>query len=178
MKIEINLLPASEKAGDRRKAVLYRILLFSAIAGILAAWIMSFLYIYEIQTMKQRFEQSLQPVQSEIQAHNIKMKKRKEIVQLLQYKGESYWPAMLVCLADTKPADITVKKIVAERDNLQIEISSRQQSALQEWKEKLQKSSWVSIAYIRKWQKKGRENTAELHIVLHHEDKPVSQKDE
>ena len=77
-----------------------------------------------------------------------------------------------------KPADITVKKIAAERDNLQIEISSRQQSALQEWKEKLQKSSWVSKAYIRKWQKKGRENTAELHIVLHHEDKPVSQKDE
>ena len=78
MKIEINLLHASVKAGDRRKAVLYRILLISAIAGILTFWIMSFLYIYEIQTMKQRFEQSLQTVQSEIQAHNIKMKKRKE----------------------------------------------------------------------------------------------------
>ena len=177
MNIKINLLPETEKTHNESRSVFLTIFLYFAIVGVLTVWILNFLYIYEIQTMKQRFDQTLLPVQSEIQVHNTRMKKRKERVQLLQDTGGPHWQAMLVCLADTKPAGITVKRILAERGTLKIDISSRQQSAVREWKEKLQNSPWFSKAYIRKWQMKGNENTAELHLLLYHEDTSKPKKD-
>ena len=128
--------------------------------------------------MKQRFDQTLLPVQSEIHTHNTRMKKKeKKEYSYCRIQGRPHWQAMLVCLADTKPAGITVKRILAERGTLKIDISSRQQSAVREWKEKLQNSPWFSKAYIRKWQMKGNENTAELHLLLYHEDTSKPKKD-
>ena len=36
---------------------------------------------------------------------------------------------------------------------------------------------FFSKAYIRKWQMKGNENTAELHLLLYHEDTSKPKKD-
>lgn len=96
MNIKINLLPETEKVHSESRSVFLTIFLYFAIVGVLAVWILNFLYIYEIQTMKQRFDQTLLPVQSEIQVHNTRMKKRKERVQLLQDTGGPHWQAMLV----------------------------------------------------------------------------------
>ena len=87
MNIKINLLPETEKVHSESRSVFLTIFLYFAIVGVLAVWILNFLYIYEIQTMKQRFDQTLLPVQSEIQVHNTRMKKGKKEYSYCRIQG-------------------------------------------------------------------------------------------
>lgn len=175
----MNLLPETARVQSQTAMAPQAIGTAVVLACCLGVWILNFFYWHQIQHLQYEYTAHFQPVQVKLQAHNAEMAQRTQYMRRVQtgMKSDTNWPAILVALSDSKPQGITVKTIKADKKQLQISLAASSQAAVREWKDRLQKGAWFSQAQIRKWQTSAKGNTAELDLLLSHENTSADTKD-
>ncbi len=165
--IRMNLIPLTRQRQKGTKA--YRFIPMAIVvlcAGTLCLGLASAFLLYEITQQEQYYAKELYPVQQRLEQRNDRIERAKLKADRIRagLTSRIAWPALLVCLADTKPPDVAVQGLTADKDKLCLHLTSTKIASVQTWLRQLKKTEYFSQVHIGNVQKKEK---ARLEMQLY-----------
>lgn len=158
--MKFNLIPQEQRASSwellpppffRILAVLLTIVILGSAAASVA------FYTLTVQE-KERFTDQAFPVQQYIMRQNDLEQQMKKLKDANDSKRAQviYWPAVLVCLAESKPPNAVVEKINVHQNTISVYGTSSEEGIARTWQEKLRHQPFISSVTANRIQKNER----------------------
>ncbi len=111
---------------------------------------------------QQRFTAHSFPVQQQIRRQNEREQRMRRLMEDMkkQQAGRIHYAALLVMLADTKPAAVTVSRLAVQQDHIIVSGYSQETNAERQWQEAVRRQPFVKAVRISQKKKKAETEPA------------------